>query len=81
VTMRPSLSNRSGLKTSPLERSWNFGCSAFSEEGIVHSPGPNALAAPASPMVEERIVYFHRGLDEVTRRAETLPATERTSTR
>ena len=36
---------------------------------------------PGLAHLKERIAYFRRGLDEVTRRVETLPATERMSTR
>jgi hypothetical protein len=31
--------------------------------------------------LKERVAYFRRGLDEVTRRVETLPATEQLPTR
>jgi hypothetical protein len=36
---------------------------------------------PGLAQLKERIAYFRRGLDEVTRRVETLPATERMSAR
>jgi hypothetical protein len=36
---------------------------------------------PGLARLKERIAYFRRGLDEVTRRVETLPATERIPTR
>ncbi|HEX7170027.1 MAG TPA: hypothetical protein VF206_04285 [Rubrobacter sp.] len=36
---------------------------------------------PGLTRLKERIAYFRRGLDEVTRRVETLPATERIPTR
>jgi DNA repair exonuclease SbcCD ATPase subunit len=36
---------------------------------------------PGLARLKERIAYFRRGLDEVTRRVETLPATERISAR
>jgi hypothetical protein len=36
---------------------------------------------PGLAQLKERIAYFRRGLDEVTRRVETLPATERISAR
>ncbi len=36
---------------------------------------------PGLARLKERIALFRRGLDEVTRRVETLPATERMSTR
>jgi hypothetical protein len=36
---------------------------------------------PGLVQLKERISYFRRGLDEVTRSVETLPATERMSAR
>ncbi|MDQ3863203.1 MAG: hypothetical protein M3317_06855, partial [Actinomycetota bacterium] len=36
---------------------------------------------PGLARLKERIAYFRRGLDEVTRRVESLPATERMSAR
>jgi hypothetical protein len=36
---------------------------------------------PGLARLKERIALFRRGLDEVTRRVETLPATERMSAR
>ena len=44
----------------------------------------NLVSGPQDPdlaRLKERIAYFRRGLDEVTRRVETLPATERIPTR
>ena len=44
----------------------------------------NLISSPQDPglaRLKERIAYFRHGLDEVTRRVETLPATERMSAR
>ena len=44
----------------------------------------NLVSGPQDPglaRLKERIAYFRHGLDEVTRRVETLPATERMSAR
>ena len=44
----------------------------------------NLISGPQDPglaRLKERIAYFRHGLDEVTRRVETLPATERIPTR
>ena len=46
------------------------------DDSLVSGPQDPGLAR-----LKERIAYFRRGLDEVTRRVETLPATERISTR
>jgi DNA repair exonuclease SbcCD ATPase subunit len=46
------------------------------DDSIVSGPQDPGLAR-----LKERIAYFRRGLDEVTRRVETLPATERMSAR
>ena len=46
------------------------------DDSIVSGPQDPGLAR-----LKERIAYFRHGLDEVTRRVETLPATERISTR
>jgi hypothetical protein len=44
----------------------------------------NLVSGPQDPglaLLKERIAYFRRGLDEVTRSVESLPATERISAR
>jgi hypothetical protein len=46
------------------------------DDSLISGPQDPSLAR-----LKERIAYFRRGLDEVTRRVETLPATERISTR
>ena len=46
------------------------------DDSLVSGPQDPGLAR-----LKERIAYFRRGLDEVTRRVETLPATERISAR
>jgi hypothetical protein len=46
------------------------------DDSLVSGPQDPGLAR-----LKERIAYFRRGLDEVTRRVETLPATERMSAR
>ncbi|MBD0253935.1 MAG: hypothetical protein ICV31_05485 [Rubrobacter sp.] len=46
------------------------------DDSLISGPQDPGLAR-----LKERIAYFRRGLDEVTRRVETLPATERISTR
>jgi len=46
------------------------------DDSIISGPQDPGLAR-----LKERIAYFRHGLDEVTRRVETLPATERISTR
>jgi hypothetical protein len=46
------------------------------DDSLVSGPQDQGLAR-----LKERIAYFHHGLDEVTRRVETLPATERMSAR
>ena len=46
------------------------------DDSLISGPQDPGLAR-----LKERIAYFRRGLDEVTRRVETLPATERMSTR
>jgi hypothetical protein len=46
------------------------------DDSLVSGPQDPGLAR-----LKERIAYFHHGLDEVTRRVETLPATERMSAR
>ena len=46
------------------------------DDSLISGPQDPGLAR-----LKERIAYFRRGLDEVTRRVETLPATERIPTR
>jgi hypothetical protein len=46
------------------------------DDGLISGPQDPGLAR-----LKERIAYFRHGLDEVTRRVETLPATERMSAR
>lgn len=46
------------------------------DDSLISGPQDPGLAR-----LKERIAYFRTGLDEVTRRVETLPATERMSTR
>jgi hypothetical protein len=46
------------------------------DDGLILGPQDPGLAR-----LKERIAYFRHGLDEVTRRVETLPATERMSAR
>lgn len=46
------------------------------DDSLISGPQDPGLAR-----LKERVAYFRHGLDEVTRRVETLPATERMSTR